>query len=74
MSLTDADKVWLRAQMDDAISDYNARLWGEGGSAGEFQQRTDARILDILNNKLPEIKLQLDRIEDDTDDGTPVPA
>jgi hypothetical protein len=54
--------------------DYNRLLWGEGGSAGEFQQRTDARILDILNNKIPDIIARLERIEDDTDDGTPVPA
>lgn len=25
--LSDADKLWMRAQMDDAISDYMARFW-----------------------------------------------
>jgi hypothetical protein len=74
MSLTSADITAIRAAVQAELEEYNARLWGEGGSAGEFQQRTDARILDILNDKLPEIKLQLDRIEDDTDDGTVTPA
>lgn len=39
--------------------DYNRLLFGEGGSMGEFIQRTDARLVDIIN--------RLVRIEDDTD-------
>lgn len=45
-----------------ATTDYMRLLFGEGGSMGEFIQRTDARLVDIIN--------RLVRIEDDTDDGT----
>jgi hypothetical protein len=53
--------------------DYNRALWGEGGTAGEFQQRTDARILDVVN-RLEDIKNRLIRIEADTDKAATIPT
>jgi len=56
----------IRAAVQAELEEYGARLWGEGGTAGEFMQRTDARLADHT--------LRLQRIEDDTDDGTASPA
>jgi hypothetical protein len=64
MALTEADldAVEQRAYLGGmrANREYGRLLWGEGGTAGEFMQRTDA--------SMEEADLQLDRIEDDTDD------
>lgn len=60
MALTDADKAWLRAQMDDAISDYHVRFWTLDTGTGKRQ------VIDVLADHT----LRLQRIEDDTDDGT----
>ena len=63
MTLTPADLDAIEARSYNgsmrANVDYNRLLWGEGGTAGEFMQRTDARLVDQTN--------RLIRIEADTD-------
>lgn len=63
MTLTPADLDAIEARSYNgamrANRDYGALLWGEGGTAGEFMQRTDARTVDVIN--------RLIRIEADTD-------
>lgn len=63
MTLTAADLDAIEARSYDgsmrANRDYGRLLWGEGGTAGEFMQRTDARLTDQT--------LRLIRIEDNTD-------
>lgn len=63
MTLTTADLDAVEARAYDgamrANRDYGRLLWGEGGTAGEFMQRTDARLIDQTN--------RLIRIEADTD-------
>ena len=63
MTLTNADLAAIEARSYDgamrANRDYGRLLWGEGGTAGEFMQRTDARLVDQTN--------RLIRIEADTD-------
>lgn len=63
MTLTQADLDAVEARSYTgamrANRDYGALLWGEGGTAGEFMQRTDARTVDTIN--------RLIRIEADTD-------
>ncbi len=73
MSLTAADLTAIRAAVQAELEEYNARLWGEGGTAGEFMQRTDARVLDAVD-RLEDVKNRLIRIEADTDKGDTIPT
>lgn len=59
MALTQADITAIRTAVQAELEEYGARLWGEGGTAGEFMQRTDGTLADHTN--------RLVRIEDDTD-------
>lgn len=59
MALTAGDITAIRAAVQAELEEYGARLWGEGGTAGEFMQRTDGTLADHTN--------RLIRIEDDTD-------
>jgi hypothetical protein len=48
----------IRALVQAELEEYGKRLFGEGGSAGEFQQRTDARLV-ALDTKLNDIITRL---------------
>jgi hypothetical protein len=48
----------IRAMVQAELEEYGKRLWGEGGTAGEFQQRTDARLV-ALDTKLNDIITRL---------------
>lgn len=56
MPLTDTDKAWLRANMDDSESDYAVRFWVLPSGTGT-----------ALINTVKQIALTVARIEDDTD-------
>ena len=62
-TLNDEDGVYIRGLVQAELEEYGARLWGTTGTAGVFMKRTDDTLADHT--------LRLQRIEDDTDDGTP---
>jgi hypothetical protein len=64
-TLNDEDGVYIRALVQAELEEYGARLWGTTGTAGVF--------MDDVRDTLADHTLRLQRIEDDTDDGTPTP-
>lgn len=56
----------MRAAIQAELEEYGARLWGSTGTAGVFAKKT--------TDTLEDHTLRLQRIEDDTDDGTPAGA
>ncbi|WP_020385918.1 peptidoglycan recognition family protein [Kribbella catacumbae] len=43
----------IRAMVQAELEEYHRRLWGEGGTAGEFMQRTDAALVRIEESVTP---------------------
>lgn len=65
-TLNDEDGVYIRALVQAELEEYGARLWGTTGTAGVFTKNVKDTLADHTN--------RLQRIEDDTDDGTPTGA